>query len=272
MRAECVALALCTVAAFPATARADRSYAENPLDYGGDMTLVRTSDAGSRVTFVSAHVRLCDPGAGAAFLSRTARIVRRRPARLPDGRPVLIPAGHGRLTLVQRTVFDEGVELVTGTLTLRDVGARSLRGVWSATVDWRPKHGREQRCKGRSRFSADRGSWYVGETRSHQPVAVADQGDGSAYAVIGYNADCDSGSYVWAIYGGPYALAADRSFGPAEAQPYKASVLDFNPATVLIHGQLPDATHASGVFALSVMWNGTDPCNTGNQPWTAIRG
>jgi hypothetical protein len=90
------------------------------------------------------------------------------------------------------------------------------------------------------------------------------------FAVVGVWASCASGSFVWALYGEPIALAADGSFGWTTPIEQTMQIFDFNPAQVLLNGRL-DGPQAAGAFSATVDWDG-DRCATGTVPWTASKG
>jgi hypothetical protein len=253
-------------------ANADRAYVYDSFDRLGDMTAARISDNGKRLKFLSARVQMCKHG---TLLSDTFRVVRHRPARLPDWQPVLVnPRIKGKrldARVLRRIRYDDGTETWTGRLRLRKITGRSARGTWSIKVKWAPRGRAVRRCSTRTRFRMERdGDWYVGDTSHGQPVAVHDEGSG-VYPLIAYWADCQSGDFVSGLYGTPWALENDGDFGSTTPMDYITAALDFNPATVVVNGHLDDA-HASGNFDLTVLWDGTDRCATGAQTWTAVRG
>jgi hypothetical protein len=268
---SCIAAAVCAAAVSVVPAHADRAYVHDSLDLLGDLTVARISDDGTRLTFLSARVQVCTHG---TTLSDSFRIVRRRPTRLPNWKPVLVAhrirAGGLDARVLRRIRYDDGVESWNGRLTLRRITGRSVQGVWSIAVKWAPRGGPVRRCSTRASFRMNHdGDWYVGNTKDDSPVAIHAEGS-SVYSLIAYWADCKSGDFVSALYGEPLALTAG-DFGWTDPMEYIIQALDFNPATVIVNGHL-DETRASGNFNLTVVWNGTDRCVTGAQSWTAERG
>jgi hypothetical protein len=260
-----------TLAAFPGTAaRADRAYVYDQLDLAGDLTVVRTSDDGTRLTFLATHTAIC--GRRHQF-DDTLRIVGTPPVSLNPGVLVTGPAARApwraRVIRVRHTVA--GTQSIKGQFVLKRVTTRRIDARWDLVYTSTPKRGRVQRCATHEsiRLQGD-GDYYVGSSRQREPVAVHDEGDAAA-PELAYRARCESRRVVSAIFLAPIALSPTRDFGWTQKQDYDIAVLNFNPASVVMNGHLETA-QASGNFRLDVTWDGTDPCTTGPLTWTAVRG
>jgi hypothetical protein len=240
----------------PDRALADRSYAEDPVDFrGADLTVLRLSDDGRRLTFLSAHVRL-----------------RRLRPRYPNGEAQLAAGEirNGRLAARLRLTirYQDGTQTINALLRLRGITTRQLRGSWTAEGVLDPVSGRSERCRARIPFVANRG-WYVGETSAQHPVAVNPQGS-SVFPVIAYRADCTNLVFLRPLYAAPMAVDAQGDFGWTTPIDFTGAGSGMLPAKLVASGRLSRNT-AAGTFSMAMDNEGV-PCTTGFLTWNAVRG
>jgi len=236
------------------------------------MTVLRLSDDGRRLRFASAHVDLCT-GTKNTELSETLTVLARRPARWPRGRKGLLiarPVRRGTLTatLRSRWVYTDGVETLTGRLTLRRIRERSLAGTWQVNVRWNPKRGDGHRCQDTKRFRAVRnpGHTYVGDTSDSEPFALFDTG--AAEVIVGYAVYCPR-ALLWGVFYSTYGFGADGTFGSDELQP--GLVINGEPFSVMFNGRR-DENRASGELRLVGRPAQRRPCDSGRLTWKAVVG
>ena len=270
IRALGLLVVVALAAAFPAAARADRSYGAVGSG-GGDLVTLRLSDSGRSLRALTLRVELHCLQGGVTPFAGTLRVVDRLPARIRN-RGLAIRRRAGRGTVVARLRARYGSKRshvdYMGSLRIDRIGARSARlrlTLLSIDTDYPTDP-----CGASLRLGARRapGVLYVGATSDEEPIWLRRQTATSLEVVAGYGNACKPTGWMEGLFFDAPPLAPDGAFGWPQETDF--GVRNGFGTRGTFSGRI-DGARATG--SLRLIGTGGPPrakrCDTGVRTWRA---